>query len=117
MVDRPFSRNVRRLRAELGFSKSAFARAVGVSPTCVWNWEKGNTEPRPEALVLVAKVLQTSPDALLGRMRPSHPPEVGSTGEAASQVTLVQEIEAARRRIAQLAGIEVDRVRVTLEYA
>lgn len=50
-------------------------------------------------------------------MQSSHPPEVGSAGEAASQVTLVQEIEAASRRIAQLPGIEVDRVRVTLEYA
>lgn len=55
-----FGRRLVTLRAERGFSKSGLARAVSVSTTCVWNWEVGNTHPRPEALARIAKVLGTT---------------------------------------------------------
>jgi len=61
-----FARRLGALRSERGFSKSSLARAVDVSPTCVWNWENGNTHPRPEALARIATVLGTTP-ALLER--------------------------------------------------
>jgi transcriptional regulator with XRE-family HTH domain len=61
-----FARRLRALRSERGFSKSSLAQAVDVSPTCVWNWEEGNTYPRPGALAKVATVLGTT-SASLGR--------------------------------------------------
>ena len=45
-----FANRLGTLRSERGLSKSGLARAVHVSTTCVWNWEEGNTFPRPEAL-------------------------------------------------------------------
>jgi transcriptional regulator with XRE-family HTH domain len=56
-----FAKRVATLRSERGFSKSGLARAVSVSTTCVWNWEEGNTHPRPEALARIAAALGTTP--------------------------------------------------------
>lgn len=44
-------------REKHGMSKSELARRVGVTPTCVWNWERGNTRPRPDAVAKICEVL------------------------------------------------------------
>lgn len=36
---------IRRLRDRQGFGLSAFARALGVSPVSVWQWERGLARP------------------------------------------------------------------------
>jgi transcriptional regulator with XRE-family HTH domain len=64
MSDMP--RWVCKLRKQIGLSKSELARQCGVSPTCVWNWERPNgTQPRSVTLKKVAHCLGVTPDYLL----------------------------------------------------
>lgn len=61
----PWSRNIKRRREDLGLSKAAFARSVGVSPATVSDWESGvikNIEG--QHLVRAALVLKTSAERL-----------------------------------------------------
>jgi transcriptional regulator with XRE-family HTH domain len=58
--DRAFAQRLRARRIDCGLSKSGLAREVGVTGTCVWNWEEGNTHPRPENRATLARVLRTT---------------------------------------------------------
>lgn len=119
-----FAHRLTKLRAERGFSKSSLARAVGVTTTCVWNWEAGNTQPRPGSLAKVASVLGTSREFL---QRGVKPPEGNGTGienlvvredpPAQSKQTVAEVVLSARHQIATAAGLSLERVRVILEYA
>ena len=102
-------------RHALGLSKSALAREVGVSPTCVWNWEEGNTEPRSENFAALARALKVSVGYL----------ENGDSGVSAHPISGAQAPQAqslgdtiaeAKDRISALAGISSDKVRITLDY-
>lgn len=57
-------------RQDCGMSASQFARKVGVSPTCVFNWEAGNTQPKSENIRKICSVLQVHQDFLLPRILP-----------------------------------------------
>jgi len=46
---KPTARSVAKLRQRLGMSRAEFARAVGVSPATVANWEKANGLIKPHA--------------------------------------------------------------------
>jgi transcriptional regulator with XRE-family HTH domain len=72
--DRGFSVRLKASRVERGLSKSELARRVGVSSTCVWNWEEANTHPRPEALARIAATLSTTPAFLERGDSPRVPP-------------------------------------------
>lgn len=58
--DLSFADRLRARRIECGLSKSGLAREVGVTGTCVWNWEQGNTYPRPEIRATLARALRTT---------------------------------------------------------
>lgn len=63
-----FASRLKDLREHRRMSKTGLGKAVGVTTTCVWNWEEGNTEPRSENLAALAKALAVSPEYLeLGR--------------------------------------------------
>jgi DNA-binding XRE family transcriptional regulator len=55
-----FAQRVTARRIGCGLSKSGLAREVGVTGTCVWNWEQGNTHPRPEIRAALARALRTT---------------------------------------------------------
>ncbi len=59
-----FASRLKKLREERGMSKTGLGRAVGVSTTCVWNWEEGNTEPRSQNFVALAQALKVPRDFL-----------------------------------------------------
>ena len=117
-----FAKRLGTLRLERGLSKSGLARAVHVSNTCVWNWEEGNTFPRPEALSRIAMALETTP-AFLERGEPrssSHRDEVSSDAGAvkvdSANPSLAEIVQTARAQIAAAAGLELGQVKITLEY-
>ncbi|MEQ1940796.1 helix-turn-helix domain-containing protein [Mesorhizobium sp. VNQ89] len=109
-----FASRLRTLRENRRLSKTALAKQVGVSTTCVWNWEEGNTEPRSENLAALGKVLNAPVSYL----------QNGSEWDGASSkamrphegVTLAEVIADAKIRIALLAGISPEKVNVSLEY-
>jgi transcriptional regulator with XRE-family HTH domain len=110
-----FASRLRVLRENRRLSKTALAKQVGVSTTCVWNWEEGNTEPRSENLMALSKAL-SAPVAYLqnGSEAPSANP--AATPPPCGGVTLAEVIADAKNRIAQLAGIPPEKVNVSLEY-
>ncbi len=51
-------------RKKLGLSQDGFARAFGVSPGTVRNWEQGRRQPEGPARVLL-RVIEKEPEAVL----------------------------------------------------
>lgn len=58
--------NLKELREERGFSQKELATKLGVSPTNIYNYEVGRTEPSIDMLILLAKTLEVSVDYLIG---------------------------------------------------
>lgn len=114
-----FSGRLKALRIQHGLSKSAVARAVGVSTTCVWNWEEGNTRPRPDALARTAVALSTT-EAYLERGVGSESVHAStaptSVADANVPESVSEVIRRAREQVARAAGLTFEQVRVVLEY-
>jgi len=108
-----FARRLRQLREARGLSKSALARLLNVTPTCVWNWEEGNTEPRADNLTALSKALDTSEDHLLSGV--PWKGDVPLSGAFMGQ-SLPDVISDAKVRIARLAGVTPEKVNISLEY-
>ncbi|MBK0401215.1 helix-turn-helix domain-containing protein [Limibaculum sp. M0105] len=116
-VSHSFAARLRKLREERGMSKTGLGKAVGVSTTCVWNWEEGNTEPRPHNLAELARVLRVSGAYLeFGSDRNAPDDGAGCKVSAAPEESLSSVINDAKQRIAKLAGIGPERVKISLDY-
>ena len=107
-----FSKRVVDLREQRELSQAELARRVGVTQTCVWNWESGNTYPRPAAMNRLAQVLATSAGQLGGSEAHTSP----NVDERAAGSSLPEIILEARQRVAVAAGVAVSNVRVLLDY-
>ena len=57
---------IKELREELGISQKELAEKMQVSPTNIYNYETGRTEPSIEVLLKLSKILNTSVDYLIG---------------------------------------------------
>lgn len=116
MTDRrklAFGKRVLNLREEQELTQIQLGKRVGVTGTCVWNWEGGNTFPRPVSLSKLARALGTSAEYLTtGEQSPR---EIDRPAPAASQ-PIAEVIMRARREIAAAAGIDLEKVRVNLEW-
>lgn len=113
-----FASRLRALRENRRLSKTALAKRVGVSTTCVWNWEEGNTEPRPENMAALSKALNAPyaylQDGSKWDEAPSFAPAATPLPSAGG--ALAEVISDAKSRIAKVAGIPVEKVIVSLEY-
>lgn len=110
-----FAARLKKLRNERGMSKTQLGKLVGVSTTCVWNWEEGNTEPRSYNLDTLADALGVSIEYLeFGTGQESTP--ASEQSEEASPITLEKAIEDAKILIASLAKIDPKRVTISLNY-
>lgn len=113
-----FASRLRTLRENRRLSKTALAKQVGVSTTCVWNWEEGNTEPRSENLLALSKVLVAPVTYLQNGSEWDESPtaDIAASPTPYAGGTLAEVIADAKNRIAQLAGISPEKVNVSLEY-
>lgn len=110
---------IKSLRTRKGLNQSELARHVGVTPTAVWNWENGNTEPRHLALMRIAEVLGVSTAFLETGLE-----EVEETGHEAKAILVRPEksfdftdtIERARRDLALQLHLPINRVKVSVEF-
>jgi transcriptional regulator with XRE-family HTH domain len=109
---RHFSRQVATLREQHELTQNELGRKVGVSGTCVWNWEGANTFPRPATLRRLAEALGTNVADLVG-----HPVESASDIETSGREpkSLAEIIVEARRSVASAAGVPLSKVRVVLD--
>ncbi len=116
-----FNDRLKKLRHLREFSKTDIAKALGVSPTCVWNWEQGNTFPRPTALSKLANFLKTTTNYLergvdLKSESSINGSDFNKAEDNYSDQTLSQVVEKARVEISKIAGIDLGKVKITLEY-
>lgn len=106
-----FAGRVSELRESKHLTLAELGRAAGVSGTCVWNWESGNTIPRAESMKGLVSALGTTATYLVeGRDVSSDdrlPPE---------QPSLSHVIRSAREAISESAGVPISKVRVILDY-
>ena len=58
---------IKELREEKGVYQKEVAKVVNKTPTCICDWEKGNTEPNVEDLIKLADYFGCTIDYLLGR--------------------------------------------------
>ena len=103
---------IRASREKVGISPSEFARRVGVTPTCVHNWEKEHhpTFPRQPTLGKVLEVLQVSEEFLRNGNTSAPSPQTSNTQRSVAEV-----LDRAREQIALCVGVPKQRIRVTVE--
>lgn len=99
--DVDLGRRIRDARIARGMSQADLARRLEVSATAVWNWEMNGAQPRPTMLAAIAGALEVSENHL----------RTGQVEDTTPRTT-VEIIYAARKEIADLNGVEVDRVRI-----
>jgi transcriptional regulator with XRE-family HTH domain len=113
MPIRKFSERIKQTRESRGISASQFARSVGVTPTCVWNWERGATTPRPPALEAICKALEVEPSFLFGgEPQPQH-----VTNNDVSPTRVDDILDEAGEKIATLLGISRERIKIRFEVS
>ncbi len=61
-----FRQGLRQARRAMGLSQRAVARAVGRTPSAVWQWEEGRGAPDPQTVAKLEQLLQLEPDSLAG---------------------------------------------------
>jgi len=105
---------IRSLRVSRDMSASDLARAVGVTPTAVWNWENGNTVPRHLALVKLAQALEASVEYISGDDSSSKRVDRDKVRAADPDFSAI--VEQARRDLALRLGLPVARVEVTVKF-
>lgn len=54
------------LRLKAGHTQESLAELLDTNPRQIWRWESGESLPKPEYLILIARQLNTTADYLLG---------------------------------------------------
>lgn len=112
-----FAGRLKMLREQNRLSKTALAKAVGVSTTCVWNWEEGNTEPRGENLLFLSRALNVTTEYLEFGVGKLDKTLTGLTSEnLAAPATLLEVIAEAKMKISKLAIVEPSKVKISIDY-
>lgn len=119
-----FASRLKDLREHRRMSKTGLGKAVGVTTTCVWNWEEGNTEPRSENMAALAKALAVSPVYLeLGTgAGPSiasievSDPSSSSEGYDGADANEALTIAEAKARLALGLGVPQSAIEISVRY-
>lgn len=61
-----FVERLKEIRLELNYTQKHFAEAIGVSDDCVYQWEKGRSQPSIQILRKICKTFNISADYLIG---------------------------------------------------
>jgi transcriptional regulator with XRE-family HTH domain len=101
---------IQQVRENRRMTASDLARLAGVTPTAVWNWETNGTRPRPNALSSAAKALGVTIDFLISGDEKATGLPNGATVNAGGIDSILR---SAQVQIAQLHGIDPDRVKVS----
>jgi transcriptional regulator with XRE-family HTH domain len=105
------TKRIEKKRKERGFTASAFAKLVGVTPTAVWNWEKNSTMPRRPALEAIARVLGVTINFLYYGTGGENIPDPPKTADSVATI-----IEDTRQRLSQATGLALDRIKLNLQF-
>ena len=62
------ARNIKRFRLKMGYSQDSLSEITEIPQSAISKYEKGLTEPKGAMLIALADALNTTTDALLGRV-------------------------------------------------
>lgn len=113
-VRETFADRLIRLRQARGLSRAELAERAGVSKPTMWAWETGRTPPRQSNLASLARALRVSEEVLLG-LTSSAAVASSAADRPASPTALAQAVAESKVRIAELAGTEPERVKISVE--
>jgi transcriptional regulator with XRE-family HTH domain len=108
-----FGKRLGELRRARGLTLGDVGRSVGVSASCVCQWERGRSFPRVDHFDRLAEAVGTTVDHLIAG-RPDRAP-AKTAASSSAVLTAPQVIFSARREIARALGVEVSKVRVIVE--
>jgi transcriptional regulator with XRE-family HTH domain len=114
-----FGTRVAKARSQKGWTLAELGKEVGVSGTCVWNWEEGNSHPRPASLAQLAKAFGVSREYLLEGEESVETMDASndrSSSDTDVSLSLAEIASNAREAIAQAAGLPSSKVRISLDY-
>ncbi len=111
-----FGQRLRRLRSASRHSMAELAARVGVSKPTLWKWETDKVRPREGALRALAMEFGMEEMELLYGRRPDTLPLPVPAAPAEEQGTLADRIARSREKIAEHAGVPVDRVTVDIDW-
>lgn len=83
-----FAQHLRSLREAQGLSVRGLADRVGVSSVTIWKWERGDSKPRPNLLLSLARALDVTPFQLNEARAPGDP--VGGSPDALARPGAVE---------------------------
>lgn len=65
-----FTDNLRNRRVQLGMNQTELAKKIGVTPTTIWLYERGEATPKIDIALRLAKVLGVTIEQLVGEESP-----------------------------------------------
>lgn len=121
----PLPARLLRIRRELGLSRAALSTRTGLSMPSIWAWETGKTAPRRNSLSTLADAFGMSEQQLiLGDLAPTaqglgsiaEPMDAPTDAPDSTGQSIQTVINTAKRKIAALAGLSPDNVKIIIEY-
>lgn len=100
---------LKQLRTRRGLTLETVARPLGVTRSCISQWERGRSPPGAKYFETLAKTLDTTVAYLLTGAD-DRPPRSGALAVEAPDVVL-----RARKDIARALGVDVSKVRVEID--
>jgi transcriptional regulator with XRE-family HTH domain len=110
LLSRSISARIKAAREARGLSASQLSRAVGVTPAAVWFWEKKGISPDNPSVYRIAKALGVSTPFLLSGK------EKVTEIELTYQPIVASIVEDARARIARATDLDLERVKVSVQF-
>ena len=90
-MDNIFGNRLKKLRTEKGYTQKEFAQLVGVSTSAIGMYEQGRREPENAVLTSMCKLLNTSPDYLIGFSPSKEEKEIGEVIDDFTKLLMSQQ--------------------------
>lgn len=90
-MDNVFGNRLKKLRTEKGYTQKEFAQLVGVSTSAIGMYEQGRREPENAVLTSMCKLLNTTPDYLIGFSSPKEEQEIGKVIDDFTKILMSQQ--------------------------
>ena len=101
-IDDAFGARLLRLRTSAGLSQAEIAERMDVSAPSVSSWENGRVRPKPGRIAKLADILGVQTSELLE--------------DVAAPEGFQEVIDRSREQIARAVGIDIEKVRIILEF-
>lgn len=90
-MDNIFGNRLKQLRTEKGYTQKEFAKLLGVSTSSIGMYEQGRREPENAVLTAMCKLLDTTPDYLIGFSSQNQEQDIGDVIDDFTKLLMSQQ--------------------------